>query len=617
MALSNPATPLNFVYTMYERRLKSVDQVASRIVFKNTSSAPQLEHAAVAAHRRPQYPTKVDGDERIWEAQVPRELPLAPSEPTLAHAGIVELVPSGKSSTANSASGLHEPRSTHPQRSSESPLSLFTSPSPDKPTAAYTISYRDVVRESCCSCRESGRCPVSTLESGAGCPPPQYASPVLPIALDYFYNPLQDCPAHLFDAVNFMDLSGAPILTRNEKAVMRYAGRKGILAERFPVSGPQNGGAAHAGHGNWQPNGKSAMHHRLRQSGESFSSFEDGLLTRKEQRDEHATAIAATIRVPYNPNAQLPAHAQSSPSDASFSLGGSAVWVNEETANGEGRGQRQRRFRHRRRCAQSEAEIGHQGSHTCFGVGKDAHFYHTTVVHNDHQLPRKMPLSTFPEDVGEDSLISIIKAFASTTQVSGPIHPHVHIYKWPADPPHYDPLQCVRYRETRHLPWAQDTCRGGVPLRSVCLRASPAYIPGAINPIFKLSATSDLRLDISVGAMIAAKVISPGSGRAPGLPRAATFNTQASPSSDGAKGDFSKNDADNAFPETYIRASIEYHLGETHVRMRFTKYVLRFVRLALRYEEDAYGLIKFGYPSSTFDDRRPIPRLGSRMVFSD
>lgn len=32
---------------------------------------------------------------------------------------------------------------------------------------------------------------------------------------------------------------------------------------------------------------------------------------------------------------------------------------------------------------------------------KDSHFYHTAINYNEHQLPVKVPLSTFPEEVGE------------------------------------------------------------------------------------------------------------------------------------------------------------------------------------------------------------------------
>ena len=32
---------------------------------------------------------------------------------------------------------------------------------------------------------------------------------------------------------------------------------------------------------------------------------------------------------------------------------------------------------------------------------KDTHFFPTTIAYKGHQLPIKMPLSTFPEEVGE------------------------------------------------------------------------------------------------------------------------------------------------------------------------------------------------------------------------
>jgi len=54
------------------------------------------------------------------------------------------------------------------------------------------------------------------------------------------------------------------------------------------------------------------------------------------------------------------------------------------------------------------------------------------------------------------------------------------------------------------------------------------------------------------------------------------------------------------------------------VRMRFTEYVTRFVRLASRYEEEVTGTTKLGFPSSSFTDHPGrLPQLGSGIVFSD
>ncbi|KAJ7782517.1 docking domain of Afi1 for Arf3 in vesicle trafficking-domain-containing protein [Mycena maculata] len=498
----------------------------------------------------------------------------------------------------------------------------------------------------------------------------QIFKPVLLMALDdYFSDPSQDCLARLFDAVNSMNLSAAPILTRNEKMVMRSSDRKDIFAEKFGHGPPPLQG--------WN-NGKSLLQHRSTNSGESFSSFEEGILMRNKDRDE-ATMGAVSVQQPT---------AQSSPSEASFSLGGSAVWVGDEsgldTASGEGGGEADSIISfvgsstvastHRRRrstdassgSSQAHAKDGMlrpSMSHTPSsfdpymrsGAVKDTHFFHTTVVYKDHQLPIKMPLATFPEEVGDYSLITLIKAFSSQTLVSGPLHPHLH-----TNGPQTHPIIILfnalvtgkRIIFLGHKKPAGEVSSFvlsacalgsgcGAVLRGFIERsfpyanlnnkdeweAVPAYIAGVTNPIFKSSPTWDLLLDISAGSVTVARDIHttyPTTGGMPlGIPslvRSATFSTEGSLGSEedmvragNAKAD---NNADNLFIED-IKSAIEYHYGESLVRVRFTEYVLRFVRLASRYEEDMTGSTKFGYPSSAFDNRAPNPRLGSGIVFND
>jgi hypothetical protein len=75
--------------------------------------------------------------------------------------------------------------------------------------------------------------------------------------------------------------------------------------------------------------------------------------------------------------------------------------------------------------------------------------------------------------------------------------------------------------------------------------------------------------------------------------------------------------ADNLFMEDII-SSISYHFSEGHIRTRFTEYAVQFTRLASRYEEDAYGSTKFGYPSSSFSETPGgLVQLGSGMIFID
>ncbi|KAJ7502504.1 stabilization of polarity axis-domain-containing protein [Mycena galericulata] len=508
----------------------------------------------------------------------------------------------------------------------------------------------------------------------------QIFKPVLLMALDdYFSDPSQDCLARLFDAVNSMNLSAAPILTRNEKMVMRSSERKDIFAEKFAHLAPP--------HQSWN-NGKSALlQHRSTPSGESFSSFEEGILMRNKEKDESNPASVSV---------QQPT-AQSSPSEASFSLGGSAVWVGDESgldgASGEGEddsiisfvGSSTVASTHRRRrstdasSGSSQAHMkdgtlrpsilhtpSYYDPHMRSGMAKDTHFYHTTVAYKDHQLPIKMPLATFPEEVGDYSLITLIKAFSTQALVTGPLHPHLHTngpqthpiiilfnalvtgkriiflgHKKPAGEVSSFVLSAcalgsgcgavLRGFIERSFPYANLNNRDE-------WEAVPAYIAGVTNPIFKSSPTWDLLLDISTGSVTVARDIHTtypiSAGMPLGIPsitRSATFSTEASLGSeedmvraagnakDGAKADFvakADNNADNLFIED-IKSAIEYHYGESLVRVRFTEYVLRFVRLASRYEEDMNGTTKFGYPSSAFDTRMPNPRLGSGIVFND
>lgn len=66
---------------------------------------------------------------------------------------------------------------------------------------------------------------------------------------------------------------------------------------------------------------------------------------------------------------------------------------------------------------------------------------------------------------------------------------------------------------------------------------------------------------------------------------------------------------------TQINNAISFHYGESLVRARFTEYVLRFVRLVARYEEDYLGGTKIGYPTTSYDSYSQ--QLGSGIIFPD
>jgi hypothetical protein len=248
------------------------------------------------------------------------------------------------------------------------------------------------------------------------------------MALDDYYNdPSQDALARLFDAVNSMDISGAPVLSRSEKIVMRSSERKDIFAEKFAHIKDASNHLPPSRYPSLKPQ------HRPTNSQGSHSSFEEGIMMRTNR--ERAGTSSTTSLPQANPG-------HSPPSDSSFSLGGSAVWVGDENdldttigagSSGGGSGSvaggssavsvgssTLATSRGRKSIdASSSSSHGPPGkdyngygvtnmttTDTQFRAGtvKDTHFFQTTIAYKGHQLPIKMPLSTFPEEVGDVSV---------------------------------------------------------------------------------------------------------------------------------------------------------------------------------------------------------------------
>jgi hypothetical protein len=259
---------------------------------------------------------------------------------------------------------------------------------------------------------------------------------------DYFSIPSQDCLGRLFDAINSMDLSAAPTLTRSEKLVMRSSERKDIFAEKFV--GPKDPQLNITG---WNANpgpSKPKSLHRPTNSTESYSSFEEGIMMRNKERErtndstrecdleplrgrERAGTESSISVMP--PQQQNSNRNPPSPTDSSFTLGGSAVWVGDESgleiavgvANGPpssaasvGSSTLVTPRGRRSTDASSSSSHGREHNHGTTAtmttshdpqfrssMAKDTHFYHTSIAYKEHQLPIMMPLSTFPEEVGD------------------------------------------------------------------------------------------------------------------------------------------------------------------------------------------------------------------------
>lgn len=389
------------------------------------------------------------------------------------------------------------------------------------------------------------------------------------MAMDHYFNaPSQDCLADLFDAVNSMDLSGAPTLSRQEKIVMRSSERKDLFAEKFAQlqqqrheeqqqKESQNHHHSHNQHHQTQQSisasskqSDTRSHHNAF-SIESQNSFEEGFLlkAKKGGRERSATesmvgvfrnvnrepnqnssslptrselssasASASVSRAPsrnqnhahnYNSNVNYNQPLPSPPSaENSFGLGGSAVWVADDSStldggaseptdstsslsqpatstvvSGSTRG---------RRSTDASSESHSSGYHPSSmksssavyeggalggGIGggtgqKDTHFYNTAVDYKGHKLPIKMPLTTFPEEVGDVS--SLVLSFLSVAcslltfflRSVYPYTPHQNLlqllttlrpptspltYQRPSNAPDTHPLQRAYHRETDNI----------------------------------------------------------------------------------------------------------------------------------------------------------------------
>ncbi|KAF9653529.1 spindle pole body interacting protein [Thelephora ganbajun] len=495
----------------------------------------------------------------------------------------------------------------------------------------------------------------------------QIFKPVLLMALDdYFLNPSKDCLSRLFDAVNSMDISGAPALTRHEKLIMRCSERKDVFVEKFrpPESVPSTATAVS------QPPPSKSRHSR-NGSAESKSSFEEGILARTKDKDDGGQSQPQTGTPSQGSNL-----GQYSPSDSSFSLGGSAVWIGEDgggdhTMNGKEKEpmrippsiSRNRKSADASSTSSSNAHGNGTIPHLTFGDQlhgiKDTHFFPTTIAYKGHQLPIKMPLSTFPEEVGDYSLIQLIQTFSTpTATVTGPHHPHLHTNGSLTHPVillfnalitgkrivflgHNRPAgqvasyvlsacalgsgcgSILRGFVERAFPYAHLTNREE-------WESIPGYIAGVTNLIFESSKSWDLLCDVSTGRMVVSKDISTTHPYTPPPTLAPQLGSRTgalkAESSIGSEEEFGKlrsdhsssksDNYDNMFMEDIISA-ISFHFGETLVRARFTDYVWRFVRLAARYDEEVNGSTKLGWPTTSFTDRGDRPRLGSGLPFFD
>ncbi|EUC59750.1 MesA protein [Rhizoctonia solani AG-3 Rhs1AP] len=518
----------------------------------------------------------------------------------------------------------------------------------------------------------------ANVKALALCTPHPYLhifKPILTMALDdYFVQPDVQCLARLFDAVNAMDVSRAPVLSRDEMLIMRATERKDVFAEKF--FGTELLADV------FTKDARGAGPHDSISSTMTMDTFDTDIVTGVRSRKSSFTSDST--------------HSHSPPTSLQMKNNGS----NEEII-AKPNGDSAHRTSLDRMSIASSIHLGNRGDNSSTGHGsvaptnrkvinsRDTHFYTSFIryyprlkdIHLD--LPVHCPLSTFPEEVGDFSLIKLINTFTSSNPVLGPVTPHLHPQGAQTHP--LVVLFNALVSQKRILFLGQRLPAGDVAnfvlaacafgagcsvLRGFTERAFPfvglfhtrvlerldSFIAGASNPVFEtvpiwdvlcnintgritvrkdiaippppppLPATSHMthaspaeRIGQGIGASIPSTAGIGGAGAFPAPPAglAPKSGVLRSEDDDSRAGSGSKKADESESSDSMlmedISAVIQNHAGELLVRARVTDYVQRFVRLAARWESEVKKVTEIDHQSKPYSEGR----LGSGVTFVD
>ncbi|KAG8748360.1 hypothetical protein FRC10_005907 [Ceratobasidium sp. 414] len=469
----------------------------------------------------------------------------------------------------------------------------------------------------------------ANVKALALCTPHPYLhvfKPILTMALDdYFVQPDVQCLARLFDAVNAIDISRAPVLSRDEMLIMRATERKDVFAEKF------FGTELHADIVPRDSRGMGSID--LTSATTSLDGFETDAPTTTRSRKSSLTSDSA--------------HSHSPPTSLGLKNGGS-----NEDVTAKPNGEPTPRTSLDRMSVASSVHLTNRVDSSSVGHGsiapvtrriiqsRNTHFYTSFVRYprlkesgSGHlDLPVNCPLSTFPEEVGDFSLIKLINTFSNSNPVAGPITPHLHPQGAQTHPlvVLFNALvtqQRIIFLGQRCAAGASNPVFETVPIWDVLCNINTGRItvhkdiriPSPPPPLPSVSHASPVeRFGQSIGSSVPATAGIGGAGAFPPPPNLApkTGVLRAEDEDVRVVGESRRSDgaesSDSAFMED-ICAVIHNHAGELLVRARITDYVQRFVRIAARWEEDVYGATTIDHPSRSFSEGA----LGSGATFAD
>ncbi|TKA55207.1 hypothetical protein B0A53_02177 [Rhodotorula sp. CCFEE 5036] len=540
----------------------------------------------------------------------------------------------------------------------------------------------------------------------------QIYKPLLLLALeDYFRNPSIVVLANLYDSLNAIDTTGLPSLTLAERQILRTTDRKDLFEEKFPIPSGSGTGPGPAGS---RADSRANLHGRSSstQSAGAYSLAESSSNGHSADSSRRVPSTASSASANARPAGSLAVRGVQSveslasivdPTTYSLSVGtpaslsrddlslsGSPHLSRATTLNSidDDRGSHLHQQASRppggngpsSRIPRSPSfTFSGQTSPTLLareigpaGRPKDTHLFETKVSYNGLSLPVKIPLSTFPTEVGDYSLIKLVQTFSGPGSLApGPHHPHLHTAG--AQTPAIIVLlnAILTGQRVVFLGHGQPAGRVAELVLAACALASgggsvlhgiedrafpytnlsnldnlqniPGFIAGVCNPAFAdRPSWWDVLCNIETGRVIISKDLRPSS--APQaihliLHRSSRRIGESLGSSAGRDGvdemgmlngnsttserlDPKADSTDVSFMQEILSA-IQSHYGESVIRARFADYIHRFIRIASRYEEETTSATTIGYPCAAHNSAAAgagygaQASLGAGVVFVD
>ncbi|PWZ00252.1 hypothetical protein BCV70DRAFT_206505 [Testicularia cyperi] len=401
---------------------------------------------------------------------------------------------------------------------------------------------------------------VKAMAIGTRYPCIEIFKPALLLALDdYFKEPGEECLARLYESVNRLELDLAPNFSRAEKLVLRASDRRDLLEERFSQSTPITNSATQRGPDDSIDGDARSIRHittptsitpGTEDTASSTGGGGGGGMSSRTSIDHHSesgrrrtdststfASETRSLKKKLSTASLRPTLGARRGSSANSVVGGSVSGHGHGhgSTNGHGLGTN---------AGLNSGTLGDRKSNNASasplpgGRPRDTHFFDTILTYRTISLPIRVPLTNFPEEVGEYSLIKLIQTFSGPQSTpTGPVHPHLH-----TNGPHTHPIillfnALITQKRVIFLGYGQPANQVasfvlaacalgsgcGAVLRGFAARAFPytnllnlddlekvpGYVAGVTNPRFEDLHAWDVLFNVENGKVQVAKTISP------------------------------------------------------------------------------------------------------------